>query len=346
MKPNEDTKIFLQALTDEWDVQVVVAYRPIEDWYLSMYQEDRSQTMYRKASKTFRGWNTNADADGAVNINANINININANINEDANADANTPHFKKLELDPGSISYPAWFESKWKHEYMGDPLETIETYKYIFGSDKVTTLMMTQPEPDGVDITQQFLCEGLKAEHSCAKAKGRRVPIRHNVKKQFLFDEDLLVVAARENGFIRKSSMDMAMTMTMTKKNNKSKSKACRNKRLLQRHDYTVMVSEYIEEEIDANDHDHNSATMDLLVPKLCIPSPQLQELITRAWSAERLSPYPRSQKEFTAAIDRYHSTSRHCSVDTDAALSQKIWVDFFATMRTRMTDDRLCSEE
>lgn len=305
VKPNEDTKIFLQALTEEWDVQVIVAYRPIEDWYLSMYQEDRSQTMYRKASKTLRGWVTDADTN-------------------------------RLDPDPGRISYPAWFEKKWKREYMGDPLDTIETYSYIFGADKITTLMTTRP--DGVDISRQFLCEGLKAENSCAKAKGRRVPIRHNVKKNFLFDEDLLVLEAHKKGLLTRKS-----------------SKTCRPK--LTRTEYTLKVSEYIEEEIDANDNtansgrndmssnsviDTNSAnvTRDLLMPKVCIPSPQLKELIARAWSAERLSPYPRSQKEFATAIANLRSMSRHCSVDADAALSQKTWVDFFAI------DDRLCKEE
>ena len=56
VRADEHTKASMRSLEDKWDVRVILAYRPLETWYTSLYYEDRAQTIFSKKDEDFRNW--------------------------------------------------------------------------------------------------------------------------------------------------------------------------------------------------------------------------------------------------------------------------------------------------
>jgi len=254
VKKNEDVKALFLTLTEKWDVRVIIAYRPLEAWYPSMYQEDRKATFHNKQTNSYR------------------------------RLDSNIPN-------PCNIPFTEYFNEHWKQKYLGDPLETLETYQYIFGKDKVKTLMMTRP--DHVDISQQFICDGLEAKHACAKVKKTTV-VSTNKSQRFLFDHDLLVFGAWRRQMLG---------------------------RKCERHKITKKFGMHLNE-LNMTIHD---------LPKVCISAEQFAELKYQSWITEtKMSVFPRSKKEFDDSFTQLEKESKFCSVDVGTVLSNPTWANVF----------------
>ena len=166
VRADEHTKASMRSLEEKWDVRVILAYRPLETWYTSLYYEDRAQTIFSKKDEDFRNW---------------------------------------FPADGWNAPMVNWFKSNWVGS---DPLQTYETYRDIFGKEKVQTLMLRRS--DGIDISEQFLCEALQAKHSCevlkrsisassssSSSSSSSLLPRENVSSlNHLFDFDLLAMEA------------------------------------------------------------------------------------------------------------------------------------------------------
>jgi len=257
IRPTEDAKALLLTLTERWDVRVIIAYRSLGTWYPSMYNEERVQTFHRKKKNSF--WDF-SDGDKVS--------------------------------KPCNLSFAEYFTDNWKHNSLGDPLDTLETYQYIFGKDKVKTIMTKRP--DEVDITQQFICDSLEAKLACAKVKITKIPYRQNMAKRFLVDHDLLVHGAHRNKILGTN---------------------CK------RHTVTLQLEDHLNE--------LNMTLSDL--PQVCISAQHFDELKKRAWIAEtKMSPFPSSWEDFDESFTKLKKESTLCSVDVNKVLSNQKWVDFF----------------
>lgn len=266
VKPNKDVKALFLSLAEKWDVSIIITYRSLETWYHSIYKEERISSFFRKKTGRFM-------------------------------------NFESIykETTPCNMSFSQYFTKNWKNNYFGDPLDTLETYQYFFGKDKVKTLMMIRP--DHVDISEQFLCQGLEAKRACAEFKKgtRKKPAKRNKSKKFLVDHDLLVFAAHEKKLF--------------------------NPECTQRHTIVERLEMYLNRK-KITIHD---------LPKVCISARQYDELEKRAWLAEKkMSPFPRSRDEFDESFAQLKKESKFCNIDVDLVLSQKKWVKVFSNIYRR----------
>lgn len=238
-----------------------------------MYKEDRAQTIFKKRNKQYRGYTS------------------------------------EQVPNPCNDSFPVWLEKHWNKVYLGDPLETLNAYEYIFGKDKVKTLMMISP--DGVDISKQFVCDGLEAKHGCERVKQRRTPSRFNVADDksypIYYENDLLVMGAYNRGWLKK------------------RRHIC--KREL-RCNHASIVQQFKQEK--------GIKKIEGLA-QVCTSREHSDALKEKSWIAEStMSTQPMSRGAFEESFDKV-AKSKHCSVDVDKVLSDPEWESFFKT------DERLC---
>lgn len=74
---------------------------------------------------------------------------------------------------------------------------TYETYKYVFGEERIKGIQLHHP--DKVDIVlEQFFCEEMEAKHSCEKLKNAGPPEAWNQAKDTTPYEEDLVEAEKE----------------------------------------------------------------------------------------------------------------------------------------------------
>jgi hypothetical protein len=282
VRADEHTKASMRSLEEKWDVRVILAYRPLETWYTSLYYEDRAQTIFSKRDEDFRNW---------------------------------------FPADGWNVPMVNWFKSNWVGS---DPLQTYDTYRDIFGKEKVQTLMLRRS--DGIDISEQFLCEALQAKHSCEVLK-RSISAssfsRENVSNlNHLFDYNLLAMGALKRGFLRNNDKCIRLDKYAT----------------------TLLIQKRITEELKLSSTTigvGGTSIDDNLqhLPRVCLSEQQYGDLHARAWHAEQTlaqeSSSARTLKEFNVSFQKQKSA--YCSIDVDAILSDQDWEKFFRS------DDRLC---
>jgi len=292
VRADEQTKASMRSLEEKWDVRVILAYRPLETWYTSLYYEDRAQTIFSKKDEDFRNW---------------------------------------FPADGWNAPMVNWFKSNWVGS---DPLQTYETYRDIFGKEKVQTLMLRRS--DGIDISEQFLCEALQAKHSCevlkrsisasssSSSSSSSLLPRENVSSlNHLFDFNLLAMEALKRGFLRNNDrcirLDKYATTLLIQKRVTEELKLS-----------STTIRGGIDADVDADVYDDD-------LPRVCLSEQQYGDLHTRAWHAEQTlaQESARTLKEFNASFQKQKSA--YCSIDVDAILLDQDWEMFFRS------DDRLC---
>jgi len=200
-----------------------------------------------------------------------------------------------------NVGIAEWFEKNW---IASDPLQTYETFQELFGKEKVHVLSLDRP--DGVDISEQFVCEALEAQHSCETLKkNRRKMTRENTSQHKLFyDYDLLAMGALNRRFLRDND-------------------ECKR---IERHQTALLIESYFKEK-------HLSLED---IPQVCISESQKSKLYDRAWQAEqKLAHIPRQKSDFDESFKK--EMSKYCSVDVESVLSLVEWESFFRK------DERLC---
>ena len=169
LKASEEAKASFLSLTEGFDVRIVMAYRPLESYYRSWYIEHRSGDVYWTGRKQqWRTWESRAT------------------------------ELSNYNAEWSRSTFPEWFTDVTEKYGGNDPaLYTYETYKYVFGEERIKGIQLHHP--DKVDIVlEQFFCEEMEAKHSCEKLKNAGPPEAWNQAKDTTPYEEDLVEAEKE----------------------------------------------------------------------------------------------------------------------------------------------------
>ena len=272
LKPSEGAKASFLSLTEGFDVRIIMAYRPLESYYRSWYNHYRGADIYitgRRERK--RCWKS--------------------------------VHYLPKVL--GRSTFPQWFAYITEKHSGSNPLYTYETYKYVFGEERIKVLQLYHP--DNVDIVQQFVCEGMgmEAKHSCEKLKNAGPPEMWNqARDDTPYEEDLVTTAAQFNNML-----------PFYKEGN-----GCME---TSRANYAEALRVYLKDE-------HNKTIMDF-ENKACLSKEILDDFKERSWVAEQLlASSPKSIESFEQSFQKFIDADKHCSVDVNATFTNPIFVNFF----------------
>ena len=168
---NDWTKTLLRSLSDNYDVRIVVFYRRLHEWIISLYTQYRKQYIYRAR-------------------------------------DRDNPWIQHYNNIDEIKTLPEWLEDLLKtNSSFHYTTTTTEEFENIFGKEKVTVLDYHAHDRGGIET--EFICRGIpNATHACEEAKlivkehkeNPEKVVKVNSGHQYLLDHDLLIVEAfRQN---------------------------------------------------------------------------------------------------------------------------------------------------
>lgn len=298
-------KSLFQNLTTTWDVQVVIVYRPLDQWFPSMYAQQRKTfEMYKSQGGVWRNWPM------------------------------------KRDLPNLAGSFPHWMESIWNDNDLatiGDPLASQKWWTDVYGSSRVTILDMINPEEEELEV--EFVCHGLvDASNACTEARERgekrrkkdKVVVKN--KSDFLMlDHDLLLTAAYERNILPSSKrnvekvtrekLEKRLKKAILKDSSANSTWPIQRGAIIPRHDATMLLEAKLQQ--------LNQTISDM--PKVCL-SPSMQDKLThRTWLAEQEMDIQPQRTKDQILID-INANAKLCSIDVDTVLEQDEWLAFFAS--------------
>jgi hypothetical protein len=188
-------------------------------------------------------------------------------------------------------------------DFIGDPMDTHQVYADLFGTENVHVIDMEDPQ---LDVAVGFLCHTLPAPAACAAIlRQQQDQPRHNTNEQFLFDEDLLVVAAFRRGLLTSKPLVDRHTATLRLQN------------VLAQNNLTLS---YVTSQ---QQHDGKE-----LLPQSCLSPEQDDILWKRSLQGSYLVGLARQQRQVlhshnatAVRLNFEQDRSKFCSVDPEAVL-------------------------
>lgn len=163
---NAFTERVFRALSRKWHVKVVLVYRRASAWLPSAYYQRRKGNLFY------------SQGGGRY-----------------------QPYQTGLNDPIAALPMVYFMEEMMQLDFCGDSLSTYQYFSSIYGIDNVIVVDMDSPK----GVAADFVCRGLNATNACQVIQNQTIPVV-NDNSQFLFDYDLLVMHAHQQGWLGSSS--------------------------------------------------------------------------------------------------------------------------------------------
>lgn len=270
---NNLTRHVFQRLARDWNVQIIMVTRRLSGFIPSLYKQHRKGQLYKSRSGRY----------------------------------INYPPMKDMTLYP---TLPQYMNQVTAENFIGDPMSTHEFYSDLFGTENVHVIDMEDPQQD---VAAGFLCRTLRAPAACAHLlKQQQHQPQLNTNAEFLFDEDLLIVAAFRRGLLTSPSQGRVLVDRHTA--------TLRLQNVLSQNNLTVSYVPSQQQQHDGKE----------LLPQSCLSPEQDDILWKRSLHADYLVGLAHQQRQVlhndndsnTALRLRFEEDrSKFCSVDPEAVL-------------------------
>ena len=251
-----------RSLQDDFNVRILILYRRPAGWFPSMYKQYRKLVMYSSRKKRYKDYDTSRKG---------------------KDTPSTPPTFSKyLEL--------------WQSNPIDqgrDTLTTIEFFTTIFGQEGIQILDYHAP-----NLGVEFVCQGLvppQESHSCAVAQTLTLGDTTNQNSFLLYDEDLVIMEAYQQGLISK---DHAIS----------------------RHEATVKLHAFWESTRDS-------------LPQMCLTTLQMDWLWNQTLYMEHaIAPNPSLSIEALRDEFDQEASTKFCHVDAVALLQNDTYRNFLSS--------------